>query len=63
MKIFVTGGTGVIGQRVVPKLIQAGHQVTGIARTDRKAAALRQLGATPVQVDLFDASALAPVMT
>ncbi len=63
MKIFVTGATGVIGQRVVPKLIQAGHQVTGIARTDQKAAALRQLGATPVQVDLFDASALAPVIT
>lgn len=62
MKIFVTGATGVIGHRVVPKLIQAGHQVTGVTRTDQKAAILRQLGAAPVQVDLFDTAALKPVM-
>lgn len=62
MKIFVTGATGVIGHRVIPKLIQAGHQVTGVARTDQKAVVLRRLGATPVQVDLFDAAALKPAM-
>ena len=62
MKIFVTGATGVIGHRVVPQLLRAGHQVTGLARTDQKAALLRQFGATPVQVDLFDPAALGPVL-
>lgn len=63
MKIFVTGATGVIGRRVVPQLIQAGHQVTGLARTDRKEALLRQFGATPVRVDLFDPATLTPALT
>ena len=63
MKIFVTGATGVIGRRVVPQLIRAGHQVTGLARTDRKEALLRQFGATPVRVDLFDPATLTPVLT
>ena len=62
MKIFVTGATGVIGRRVVPQLIRAGHQVTGLARTDQKAALLRQFGAVPVRVDLFDPAALGPVL-
>ena len=62
MKIFVTGATGVIGRRVIPQLIRAGHQVTGLARTDQKAALLRQFGATPVRVDLFDPAALGPVL-
>ena len=62
MKIFVTGATGVIGRRVVPQLIRAGHQVTGLARTDHKAGLLRQFGAIPVQVDLFDTTALTPVL-
>ena len=62
MKIFVTGATGVIGRRVVPQLIQAGHQVTGLARTDQKETILRQFGAAPVRVDLFDPVALGPVL-
>ena len=62
MKIFVTGATGVIGRRVVPQLIQAGHQVTGLARTGQKAALLRRFGAAPVRVDLFDPTALVPVL-
>ncbi len=62
MKIFVTGATGVIGRRVVPALMRAGHQVTGLARTDQKAALVRQCGATPVRVDLFDPAALRPAL-
>ena len=62
MKIFVTGATGVVGHRVVPQLAQAGHKVTGVARTDQKAVALQQLGVTPVQVDIFDKAALIPAM-
>ena len=58
MRIFVAGGTGVLGRRVVRLLVAGGHEVTAMARTPEKAAALRTLGATPVTVDLFDAIAL-----
>lgn len=58
MKVFVAGATGVLGWRTVRDLVAAGHEVTGIARSDEKAARLRSLGATPVRVDLFDAAAI-----
>ncbi len=62
MKVFVTGATGVIGRRVVRCLVEAGHRVTGVARTDQKAASLLQLDAKPVLVSLFDAAALKGVI-
>jgi len=40
MRIFLAGATGALGQRLVPMLVEAGHQVTGSTRTDAKAAAL-----------------------
>lgn len=55
MKVFVTGATGVVGRRAVPLLVQAGHEVTAVARTPEKAAAVERAGARPVTVDLFDA--------
>jgi nucleoside-diphosphate-sugar epimerase len=58
MKVFVAGATGVIGRRAVRRLVAAGHEVTGVARTPEKAAALRAFGAEPVAVSLFDAAAL-----
>lgn len=54
MQIFIAGATGTIGRRVVPLLIGAGHQVTAVGRTPEKCAALKRMGATPMQVDLFD---------
>lgn len=57
-RIFLAGASGLIGQRLVPLLVQAGHHVVGTTRTDGKAALLRSLGATPVVVDVFDAAAL-----
>ena len=56
--VFVTGATGVLGKRAVAKLVEAGHAVTGVARTPEKAVMVRDLGATPVEVDLFDAAAV-----
>jgi nucleoside-diphosphate-sugar epimerase len=59
MKIFVAGATGVLGSRATRLLADAGHDVTGIARTPEKAEQLRANGVTPVTVGLFDAAALA----
>jgi nucleoside-diphosphate-sugar epimerase len=56
MRIFVAGATGVIGMRVVPLLAAAGHEVTGVGRTEEKRAQLQRLGARGVGVDLFDAA-------
>ncbi|HEX3125445.1 MAG TPA: NAD(P)-dependent oxidoreductase [Rhodanobacteraceae bacterium] len=58
MKILLTGATGVIGRRVVPLALSAGHEVTAIVRSPPKAAALGLGGARIVQADLFDAGAV-----
>jgi nucleoside-diphosphate-sugar epimerase len=58
MRVFVAGATGVLGRRTVRALIAAGHEVTAAVRSPAKAARARSLGATPVEVDLFDADAL-----
>ncbi len=58
MKIFVAGATGVIGRRLIPLLIDAGSEVTAVARSKAKAGLLTKQGATPVAVSLFDANGL-----
>ena len=45
MHVFITGGTGHAGSYIVPELIAAGHEVTGLARSDTAAAALSAQGA------------------
>ncbi|TAM82110.1 MAG: NAD-dependent epimerase/dehydratase family protein [Acidobacteria bacterium] len=54
MKIFVAGGTGVLGRASVKALVEGGHPVRSTARTEEKAELVRNLGAEPVQVDLYD---------
>ncbi|MEY2399595.1 MAG: hypothetical protein QOJ00_2769 [Actinomycetota bacterium] len=54
MKVFVAGATGVVGRRAVRELVAAGHEVTGLARTDEKARQLDDVGAKPVTFDVFD---------
>lgn len=58
MRIFVAGGTGVVGRRVVPQLVEHGHQVTVLARSADNAEQIRNAGARPAHADLFDAGSL-----
>jgi nucleoside-diphosphate-sugar epimerase len=63
MKIFLAGATGIIGRRLIPQLLSAGHAVTGMARSTDKADLVRSLGAEPVIVDVFDVNRLAAAVS
>jgi nucleoside-diphosphate-sugar epimerase len=58
MRVFVAGATGVIGRRLVLLLISAGHDVIGLARSQRAGAALEALGADVVHADALDHAAM-----
>jgi nucleoside-diphosphate-sugar epimerase len=55
MRVFVAGGTGAVGQRLVPQLVARGHQVTATTTDPRKLGLLEHLGADAVVMDGLDA--------
>jgi putative NADH-flavin reductase len=58
MRVFVAGASGAIGRPLVTELIRQGHQVTGITRRASSLEHLTRLGATILEVDVFDAAAV-----
>jgi nucleoside-diphosphate-sugar epimerase len=59
MKVFVAGATGALGRQLVPMLVDRGHDVVGMTRTESKRDLLRALGAQPVVADALDPDAVA----
>lgn len=57
-RVFLAGATGVVGRRLVPLLIEAGHYVIGTSRSPAKIQELGALGVEPLLVDVFDPAAL-----
>jgi nucleoside-diphosphate-sugar epimerase len=62
MRVLLIGATGVLGREVAPRLLAAGHRVTGLARNEERAGAVRGLGIEPVIGDLLDADSLAKAL-
>ena len=58
MKVLVAGATGALGKELVPQLVAAGHDVTGMTRSARAIDGLRALGAGAVVADALDAAAV-----
>jgi nucleoside-diphosphate-sugar epimerase len=63
MRIFLAGGSGVLGVRLLPLLRSDGHTVAATTRSPVKLAQLRRLGAEPVICDIFDRTALIELVT
>ena len=62
MRVLLAGATGAIGRRLVPQLVEAGHQVTAITRSEDKLSMLGDLGAKAVLCNVFDAERLGTVV-
>jgi nucleoside-diphosphate-sugar epimerase len=58
MHVYIAGGTGAIGQRLVPQLVARGHRVTSTTRDARKIELIESLGAEAVVVDALDSAAV-----
>jgi nucleoside-diphosphate-sugar epimerase len=58
VRVFVAGGTGVLGQRLVPQLVARGHEVTATTTSGAKLGLLEQLGARGVVMDGLDAASV-----
>ena len=62
MRVFVAGGSGVIGRALVPRLIAAGHIVAATTRSHDKAEMIKSFGATPVVLDALDEESVMPAV-
>jgi nucleoside-diphosphate-sugar epimerase len=58
MRVFITGATGALGRRLVPKLVGRSHEVVGMTTTEAKVTTLWDHGATPVVGDVLDRDSL-----
>jgi 2-alkyl-3-oxoalkanoate reductase len=58
MRVFVAGASGAIGTRLVPRLIDRGHEVIGTSRSPENAERVRALGAEPIALNLLDPRAV-----
>jgi nucleoside-diphosphate-sugar epimerase len=58
MRIFLAGASGAIGRRLMPLLIGAGHDVTGLTRSAEAARDLKAAGVTPAVADVYEADGL-----
>jgi nucleoside-diphosphate-sugar epimerase len=58
MRVFVAGGTGVLGRRLVPRLVDRGHEVTATTTSAARLGELARLGATGVVMDGLDAGSV-----
>lgn len=58
MRIFLAGASGVIGRKLTPMLVAAGHTVAGTTRSAERAEMVRGLGAEPFVIDVYDAQEL-----
>lgn len=58
MRVFVAGATGAIGRRLIPLLVQAGHSVTGMTRSESRATSIRGAGAEAAVADALDPAAV-----
>jgi len=63
MRVFIAGGSGAVGKRLVPLLTASGHQVIATTRTPSKRNELRALGAEPVLLDAWDRIAIMKAIT
>jgi nucleoside-diphosphate-sugar epimerase len=59
MKIFLAGATGALGRQLLPRLIERGHEVTGMTRSESKQQLIRELGGRPVVGDALDPESVA----
>ncbi|MEV4516092.1 NAD-dependent epimerase/dehydratase family protein [Dactylosporangium sp. NPDC049525] len=57
-RVFLAGASGVIGRRLIPRLVKAGHVVGGMTRSPDKTDLIGRLGAEPILCDVFDRDAL-----
>jgi putative NADH-flavin reductase len=58
VQVFVAGGTGVLGRRLVPQLVARGHEVTATTTSPAKLGLVEKLGATGVVMDGLDAASV-----